>query len=115
LEVREIIEFRLKKGAYENVIAWIDESLQNNELVLTEGNSEFIELPNLYRNSVYGEKIIIEMKDNELSIFFPIGDGLFEYFPGFMYRSMGSAPPKGALYPELECKIHQTPNWYLCH
>lgn len=112
--VRTDVEFLVRKTTCEKTILWVNESLLRGEIVLKQG-SEYIQLPSQFRRAAYGGQIIVEKDGDNLSIFYPIEWGLFEYFPGFLYRSTGIAPPDGTLNGDLTCEVQQAPYWYYCH
>lgn len=112
--VRTDVEFLVRKTACEKTILWVKESLLRGEIDLGQG-SEYIQLPSQYRSAASGGRIVVEKDGDNLIIFFPIEWGLFEYFPGFMYRFAGIAPPDGTLNGDLTCEVQQAPHWYYCH
>jgi len=112
-DLRVDIAFKMNSNKYEQVVQWVNKSIQNREISLEVNRLDVISLPEEYKNISLNDRIIVERHENGFDIFLSPWGGLFEYSPGFMYRSDDTFPPDGEI-AEIECRRKIQPHWFYC-
>lgn len=111
-DLRVDIGFLIQEKRFNQVIEWINLSIENKDLTLDEGG-EVVLLPDKYRNLTDNDRVSITKENSEIIIFFSRGGGMFEYYPGYMYHSGNVSPPIGD--GDIVCIRKIKPNWYDCY
>lgn len=106
------VEFLIKKDRFYQVVQWVDKSIQNGEIVLEQNHQEVVRLPDDYRNVSDGDRVLVQKEEDVLNVYFLFGGGMFEYYPGFMFRSDNNPPP--IENRDIECFRKIKPHWYYC-
>lgn len=111
-EFRISVEFLIKKNRFNQVTQWVNHSIQNGSLTLEENKEETVSLPKEYQNLTDRDQIYVTQENGVISIFFSRGGGMFEYYPGYKYRSDNTTPPD---YGDISCSRKIESHWYDCH
>lgn len=111
-DLRVDIEFAIKSGKYQQIVQWVDESIQNGEIELETNRLDVILLPEEYKGSTTFDRIIVKRHKNGISVFMSPWAGMFEYNPGFIYRSDDTFPSND--FADIECHRKIQPHWYYC-
>jgi hypothetical protein len=111
-DLRVDIEFAIKSDKYQQIVEWVDESIQNGEIELETNRLDVILLPEEYRGSTTFDRIIVKRHKYGISVFMSPWAGMFEYNPGFVYRSDDTFPSDD--FAEIECHRKIQPHWFYC-
>jgi hypothetical protein len=109
--LRVDIGFKLNEKKYGQAANWITESIQNGELNLNE-TSDTVILPPKYQNLAEDGRVWVTNKYGVIDIYFYRGGGLFEFAPGYKYRSDDANPPIED--GDILCIRRISPHWYDC-
>jgi hypothetical protein len=112
-EFRINFDFLIKQRQLDNVVQWVNESIQNGSLSFQEGKEQTVILPEKYRNLTDRNRIYVTKEHEDIRIFFSRGGGMFEYYPGYMYHSANVSPP--IENGDIVCMRKLKPNWYDCY
>jgi hypothetical protein len=85
--------FKIKEDKFNQVVQWVNQSVKSGDLILEEGKTEFMVLPDQYRGVADRNRVWVTQENGVINIFFNRGGGMFESYPGFMYRSDDISPP----------------------
>jgi hypothetical protein len=111
--LRVDIDFQMKSGKYQQIVQLVNESIQSGEINLEDDQLDVIYLPKEYKNIAAFDRIIVERHENGIGVFMSPWGGMFEYNPGFMYRSDDDFPPNGEI-ADIECRRKIQPHWFYC-
>lgn len=104
--------FQINESRYNQAANWVTQSIQSGDLVL-EDTGRGVLLPREYRSLADDGKVYVIPAYGVISIFFSRGGGMFEYYPGYMYRSDDANPP--IKDGDIVCIRRIMPNWYDCY
>jgi hypothetical protein len=112
-DLRIDIDFKMNSSKYQQVVQWVNKSIENGDINLEVNRLDVISLPEKYKNTTAFDRIIVDRHENGINIFISPWGGMFEYSPGFMYRSNDTFPPDGEI-AEIECRRKIQPHWFYC-
>jgi hypothetical protein len=112
MNLRVDVGFFIKKNQFDKTVQWVNQSIQNGNLSLQEGKEKTVELPIQFQGLADRDRVYITQKNGVISIFFSRGGGMFEYSPGYKYRSDNTMPPKDG---DISCNRRIKSHWYDCH
>jgi hypothetical protein len=110
--LRADVGFLIRENKFNRVVEWINQSIQTGEIELEEGKEKTVELPKQYRGLSDRNRVYVTQENGVISIFFSRGGGMFEFTPGYKYRSDNKTPPKDG---DTNCKREIKPHWYDCY
>ncbi len=111
--LRVDIGFQVEEKRFNQVVQWVNKSIADGTLKLKTNREETIILPQEYSYLADRDRIYVTQTPDGISIFFSRGGGMFEYYPGFMYRSSNvSLPIEDG---DIVCVRQIKPDWYDCY
>jgi len=110
-DLRINLGFRINENSYIQVVQWVEQSLSNGGILLNDGKEEVVFLPKVFHGLSEDNRIYVTKYQEDITIFFYRGGGLFEYSPGFTYRSDNNFPADNG---DIVCYRQIKPHWYAC-
>jgi hypothetical protein len=110
--LRVDIGFRINERRFNQAANWVTQSIQIGDLDLDE-RSDTVILPKEYKSLADDGRVWVTNKYGVISIFFSRGGGMFEYGPGYKYRSDNAYPPIED--GDIVCVRRIKTNWYDCY
>jgi hypothetical protein len=111
-KLRVDIGFQVNEKRFNQAVNWVTQSIQNGDLDLND-RSDTVILPKEYKNLADDGRVWVTNKYGVISIFFSRGGGMFEYYPGYRYRSDNAYPPIED--GDIVCMRRIRMNWYDCY
>jgi len=109
--LRVNIGFWANEKRFNQAADWVTRSIQNGDLNIVD-ESDTVYLPKEYKSLADDGRVWVTNKYGVVSIFFSRGGGMFEYYPGYKYRSDNAYPPIED--GDIICIRRISPNWYDC-
>ncbi|MFT3892596.1 MAG: hypothetical protein QM730_13245 [Anaerolineales bacterium] len=110
--LRVVVGFQINEKKYNQAANWIIKSIQNGDLNIND-TSDNVTLPKEYKSLADNGRVWVTNKYGVISIYFYRGGGLFEYVPGYNYRSDDANPPIED--GDILCIRRISPHWYDCN
>jgi hypothetical protein len=110
--LRADIGFKMNEERFTQAANWVTQSIENGALDLNE-TSDTVILPKEYESLAEDGRVWVTKKYGVIDIFFYRGGGLFEYAPGYKYRSDNTNPPIED--GDIVCMRRIKTNWYDCY
>lgn len=111
-KLRVDIGFQMNEKRFNQAASWIMQSIEDGDLDINE-TSDTVNLPKEYESLADDGRVWVTNKYGVISIFFSRGGGMFEYYPGYKYRSDNANPPIED--GDIVCIRRIRTNWYDCY